>query len=885
MDSGVCAGSNSLELVMLGFPQLLRAYAVVLLAGFTIPLLAGDSGLNVAVVVNQSSSDSVALGNYYCERRQVPPQNQLRIHWDGGPVSWTRSQFDETLVSPLGAMLSSRGLTNQINAVLLSMDIPYRVADQGEGNSTTSVLFYGFKTNDVSDSRVCRIAPNSDSDYAGSETAFRLSSPGTNAGAYLATMLTGNTLQDAENVVDRGVQSDGSFPTANVLLEKTSDPSRNVRFGAFDNAVFDMRLNQRFRLIRTNSDVTFGLTNLLGLETGLAQLAVSPGSFVPGAMADSLTSYGGLLFEDTGQTTLLAFLRAGATGSFGTVVEPCAFTVKFPDPIGYFYQARGFNLVECYYQSVFNPYEGLVVGEPLAAPFAQSGSGSWLGLAPNTVLVGATNLALTFTAADASRPLQQVDLFVDGIFAYSITNIAPAAGNQLTITLNGAQLDYTVPPDATLQSVSAGLADLLNAKTDQTQVKAFLTGDRMELEWMDVETAGADVTLTVNQASGSADELTSFLATARPTFLDTVAFGSRTFQISGQAGLGDFIQLTGTKTNGDSLTLSVTNTEPPISVVQLTQQLLGLIDAAPALQLDDGFYSGDVITDGSATNVTFTLYARSLGLPAAQIQVDFQASTNLTVLPGGSSKLDQSDWGQLQPRNHLYVTTGVTNLNMTFPFDTTAFADGFHELTAVAYEGSDVRTQTRATQIVQIQNTPLRAMLAVLRGGTNTAVETTLQFEVQANRADIARIDLFSTGGWLASATNLDSATFSIGGTNLGVGLHPFYAMVIAGDGAQYRTEIKSIRLAGLETSLALAISAQPVTLTWPAVPGRFYDVLASDAVSGPFQVEATLLASETGSLTWRAPPPLASRQYFLVRTPSVSSTSAGNDQSFGLAP
>ena len=139
MDSGVCAGSNSLELVMLGFPQLLRAYAVVLLAGFTIPLLAGDSGLNVAVVVNQSNSNSVALGNYYCERRQVPPQNQLRIHWDGGPVSWTRSQFDETLVSPLGAMLSSRGLTNQINAVLLSMDIPYRVADQGEGNSTTSV--------------------------------------------------------------------------------------------------------------------------------------------------------------------------------------------------------------------------------------------------------------------------------------------------------------------------------------------------------------------------------------------------------------------------------------------------------------------------------------------------------------------------------------------------------------------------------------------------------------------------------------------------------------------------------------------------------------------------------------------------------------------------
>src|SRR5690242_2711423 len=32
-------------------------------------LLAGGSGLNVVVVVNQASTNSVALGNYYCEKR------------------------------------------------------------------------------------------------------------------------------------------------------------------------------------------------------------------------------------------------------------------------------------------------------------------------------------------------------------------------------------------------------------------------------------------------------------------------------------------------------------------------------------------------------------------------------------------------------------------------------------------------------------------------------------------------------------------------------------------------------------------------------------------------------------------------------------------------
>ncbi len=35
-------------------------------------LWAGGSGLNVVVVVNQNSTNSVQLGNYYCEKRQIP---------------------------------------------------------------------------------------------------------------------------------------------------------------------------------------------------------------------------------------------------------------------------------------------------------------------------------------------------------------------------------------------------------------------------------------------------------------------------------------------------------------------------------------------------------------------------------------------------------------------------------------------------------------------------------------------------------------------------------------------------------------------------------------------------------------------------------------------
>ena len=104
----------------------------------TASLIAAGSGLNVVVVVNQNSTNSIQLGNYYCEKRNVPPQNLLRINWTGGNINWTKSEFETFLRAPLNSMLSSRQLTNQIDYILLSMDIPYRVTTTSDGaNSVT----------------------------------------------------------------------------------------------------------------------------------------------------------------------------------------------------------------------------------------------------------------------------------------------------------------------------------------------------------------------------------------------------------------------------------------------------------------------------------------------------------------------------------------------------------------------------------------------------------------------------------------------------------------------------------------------------------------------------------------------------------------------------
>ena len=132
---------------------------------------------------------------------------------------------------------------------------------------------------------------------------------------------------------------------------------------------------------------------------------------------------------------------------------------------------------------------------------------------------------------------------------------------------------------------------------------------------------------------------------------------------------------------------------------------------------------------------------------------------------------------------------------MTFPFNTTALADGFHELTAVAYEGSGSRVQTRATVPVQIRNSSLSATLTLLDLPNPAPVQGTYHIQVTANTNKISLITLYSTGGALGAVTNQSTATFPVAGTNLWAGLHPFYAVVKASSGLEYRTGTQWVQL------------------------------------------------------------------------------------------
>lgn len=854
-------------------------WSVVFAVGIARQVYGGGSGLNVVVVVNQSSSNSVELGNYYCEKRQVPPQNVLRTTWTGGNSQWTTNDFQTVILNPLLSMISARGLTNQIDYVVFSMDLPFLVADAAGYNSTTADLFYGFKPDGPAQPGLpasCNLPNESANSYAGSESIFRFSHPTTaTTNSFLAMMITSTSLDQAKAVVDNGVGSDSMFPTQTVILGQSSDPFRNIRYLNFDDTIFSTRLRTNYSILQTNLDSPLGLSNLLGYQNGHYQFAISPNTFIPGAMADSLTSYGGVIFGANDQTTLLSFINANASGSYGTVVEPCNYLEKFPAPQNYFYQARGFTLAECYYQSVANPYQGLLVGEPLAAPFARPPAGTWNNLPYNARLSGVTNLSLQFAGSDLRHPVQQVDLFLDGTFLQTVTNIAPTANNIIYVTVNGFPTNYTIPAGASINSVASNLTVRLSgtAYMNAAKVNAFTHGDRIELQSFDNTKVGPQVSLSVSNSAGSAPALTTYLTSSRPNFLDSPARGSCSYSVTNVLQVGSFLELDVIKTNGQTVVVSLTNNTSGATNSLFAHAFFDLINGNPNLVGGDGVSVENVVMHEDFAYAfgpddhsgDFDIRPRSAGWPSSQVKVRVRGGLNLTVIPSTTNTLD-ANVTDLQPRDHLYVTAGLTNLPLSVAFNTTPLVDGYHELTAVAYEGSHVRTQKRISQNVLIQNSALSATFSLVAGSTNSFVGNTLQFSVVANTNNVSKIELFATGGSLASLLGQPSATFNVAGTNVGVGLNPFYAVVTTATGKQYRTQTIWIRFFETEPPFPVSISASPPKLTWPATPGKTYNILSGTNLAVPFQLRDSVTVSNSFG-QWGETNTAAMQRFYRVQT------------------
>ena len=323
-----------------------------------VPRAAGRlQAADIGLVINTADPYSVEVGEHYIRRRGLLPAQVLRVELPTRPTL-TLAEF-EALQQAIGARF---GAATQ--ALALAWVAPYAVACQ----SITGSLLLGH------DPSLCQnsCAPSRPSPYFNSASRR----PFTDHGVRPAMLLAARDAEQAKALIDRGVAADGTLVSAlrsavHALFLVTGDNARNVRKWLYPPAGPVPWMGVDALTVPAASLNT--TPRVLLVTTGDVRVDLTPApDWVPGALGDHLTSFGGALQGTHGQGTALDWIDSGATASHGSVSEPCNHLQKFPHPqVLLLHYLQGSTAIEAYWKSVAWPQQSLFIGEPLAAPFGR----------------------------------------------------------------------------------------------------------------------------------------------------------------------------------------------------------------------------------------------------------------------------------------------------------------------------------------------------------------------------------------------------------------------------------------------------------------------------------------------------------------------------------
>ncbi len=392
------------------FPAVLRPAVVTCLAvliGVAVgPLVttarAGGGPENVLLVVNSSSWASLTVANEYVRLRQIPPNNLLYIDWDTGFEQIDVQHFRSDLLGRVLRTIDERLLSNQIDYVVYSSDFPFAInlegdisgkappkqlAPLGSLNSLTYLWplvmsknqnVMSLRNNQYMRSTTDRAA---DPPVHGFHSWYGWGPDGqlldAGGGRYLlSTVLAetsgrGNSVPETLEYLRRSVAADGTQPEGTIYFMQNDNERSKPRHGAFADAAAELQ-KLGVKAVVEQGTLPSARPDVQGAMIGASDFdwAASGSTILPGAICEHLTSLGGILHDTAGQTPLTEFLRFGAAGASGTVIEPFAIADKFPVAGVQVRYAEGCSLAEAFYQSVFGPYQLLIVGDALCRPWA-----------------------------------------------------------------------------------------------------------------------------------------------------------------------------------------------------------------------------------------------------------------------------------------------------------------------------------------------------------------------------------------------------------------------------------------------------------------------------------------------------------------------------------
>ena len=335
----------------------LRAILSVLILSCSLSVMAIELERSLAeklvVIVNSKDPDSQLIADYYQQKRNIPDENIIVVEFSPVAATLSKAQFQKIYQQVL------EKTPEHVQFYALAWSKTFRV----DCMSITSAFAFGF------DEKYCAKGCKATQ----SSPYFNVTSraPFDDFKIRPSIMLAGRSIDQVFAMIDRGVRADGQYPEGTAYLMSTTDKNRNVRAQLYAPTI--IALGGHMKIQQVNANVLENKEDVMFYFTGLTHVEkIESNQFMDGAIADHLTSTGGVLFG-TRQMSLLRWLDAGVTGSYGAVVEPCAFLQKFPHPgIAIEKYIKGNSLIESYWKSVAWPGQGLFVGEPLASPYAKS---------------------------------------------------------------------------------------------------------------------------------------------------------------------------------------------------------------------------------------------------------------------------------------------------------------------------------------------------------------------------------------------------------------------------------------------------------------------------------------------------------------------------------
>lgn len=305
------------------------------------------------LVASRQDPASVELAHAYARAHSLPARNLLFLPFKGA-VTLSPRLVQEALLDPINQRW--RELFPGAECVVLVRGVPYRTG----ARSVASVVMFGGMH-----------SPPIPHPWYGRSIRF---DPGVPLGGQLlrpAGLFTAFTVNDALELLERsavdlsGKRNDGVF-----YFCEGAGP-RGVRNRSIGKAIQAVREAGGIGRWIDKPNLT-AQKRVYAQFTGIAKLDLRGADYKPGAILDNLTSFGGKLLERSGQTSLLSCFQFGVCGGYGTVSEPTNTLTRWADLHVAADYVSGLPLYECYLRRVMDLSLGVVAGDPLMAPFADS---------------------------------------------------------------------------------------------------------------------------------------------------------------------------------------------------------------------------------------------------------------------------------------------------------------------------------------------------------------------------------------------------------------------------------------------------------------------------------------------------------------------------------